>query len=142
MREQMKDLNWKWKPKRWWIGLIAFWLISTVGAGIIARGGDANTYSQESGFVILVMMIFAIFAACTDRNWSIPKRMFWIIGVWIIQAVLQTPASLIAGLISKSHLVERTSSLLACIPLVVWAMHRSKFFVEPIVDKNIGGQEK
>jgi len=135
MTEKTDKINWKWRPKRWWIGLILFWLISTVGAGIIARTGNSPTYSQESGFIILVMLIFAIFAVCTDRGWNIAIRIVWVIGVWIIQALLQLPASLIAVLISKPHLVERVASLLAAFPLVIWAMRRSKFFVESIVDK-------
>lgn len=121
--------NWKWKPKRWWIGLIFFWFISTVGAGIVARTG--GSYGQESGFIIMIMLIFAIWAACTDRAWSIPIRVVWVIGVWIIHAFLIIPAGLIATLISKTHLVERTTSLLAAFPLVIWAMRRSKFFIEP-----------
>ncbi len=133
MMEESNKTNWKWKPRRWWLGLILFWFISTVGAGIIARSGGSD--SQESGFIIVIMLIFAILAACTDRNWRIPKRIFWVIGVWIIHAFLIIPAGLIAVLISKPHLVERTTSLLAAFPLVIWAMRRSKFFVEPDRDK-------
>ena len=133
MMEESNKTNWKWKPRRWWLGLTLFWFISTVGAGIIARSGGSD--SQESGFIIVIMLIFAILAACTDRNWSIPKRILWVIGVWIIHAFLIIPVGLIAVLISKPHLAERTTSLLAAFPLVIWAMRRSKFFVEPIVEK-------
>lgn len=135
MKESNKT-NWKWKPKRWWLGLILFWFISTGGAGIIARSGGFYSETHAGGFIGLIMLIFAIFAACTDRNWSIPKRIFWVIGIYIMYFLLEIPACLIAGLISKPHLVERTTSLLACIPLVIWVMRRSKFFVEPTVDKN------
>lgn len=120
---------WKWKPKRWWIGLIIFWLVSTIGAGVIARAG--GILSIESGFIIMIMLIFSIFAAFTDRGWKIPIRILWVIGVWIIHAFLVIPAGLIAVLISKPHLAERAASLLAAFPLVIWAMRRSKFFVEP-----------
>jgi len=82
-----------------------------------------------------MLLIFAIWAACTDRDWSVLKRIFWVIGVWIIHAFLTIPAGLIATLISKPHLVERTTSLLAAFPLIIWAMRRSKFFVEPLVEK-------
>ena len=118
----------KWKPKRWWIALVVFWLISAVGSGIIARTGGNN--SNESGFIILTMLIFAIFAAITDKSWDIYKRIIWIIGIWIIHAFLMIPALLIATLISKPHLVVRTTSLLAAIPLIIWSMRRSKFFIE------------
>ncbi|MFH1045522.1 MAG: hypothetical protein V1727_00975 [Candidatus Omnitrophota bacterium] len=133
MIEESNKTNWKWKPRRLGSGLVLFWFISTAGAGIIARSG--GSYDQESGFIILIMLIFAILTACTDRNWSISKRIFWVIGVWIIHAFLIIPTGLIAVLISKPHLVERTTSLLAAFPLVIWAMRRSKFFVEPIVEK-------
>lgn len=132
--EESNKTNWKWRPKRLWLGLILFWLISTVGAGIIVRSGNSD--SQASGFIVLTMLIFAIFAACTDRGWSIPKRIFWVIGVWIIHAFLIIPAGFIAAFISRPHLLDRAASLFAAFPLVIWAMRRSKFFVEPIVDKN------
>jgi hypothetical protein len=124
----------KWKPKRWWVALIMFWFISTVGAGIIARTG--GTYSVESGFIILIMLMFAIFAAITDKGWNIYKRIIWVIGLWIIHALLMLPASLIATLVSKPHLVERTTSLLAAIPLVIWSMRRSKFFIEQCIKES------
>ena len=133
MIEKNDKAGWKWKPKRWWLGLIFFWFISTVGEGIIARSGGG---SVEGGFIILIMLIFSIFAAYTDRGWSIPKRIFWVIGVWIIQSLLILPAGLIAVLISKPYLVDRAASLFAAFPLVIWGMRRSKFFVEPIVEKN------
>ena len=123
----------KWRPKRWWIALIAFWLISTVGAGIIARSG--GTYSVESGFIIFIMLLFALFAAFTDKSWNVYKRIIWVIGIWIIHAILLIPAGLIATLISKPHFVERTASLIAAIPLVIWSMRRSKFFVAQNIKK-------
>jgi hypothetical protein len=124
----------RWKPKRWWIALIGFWLISTVGAGIIARTG--GTYSMESGFIIFAMLIFTIFAAITDKSWKIYKRIIWVIGIWIIHALLIIPASFIAAFVSKSYLVDRTTSLFAATPLVVWAMRRSRFFVEQNIKEN------
>lgn len=125
--------NWKWKPNRWWIGLIIFWFISTIGAGVIAR-----IYGQESGFIIMTMMIFAIWAACTDRGWSIPIRIVWVIGIWIIHTLLSLPIAFMLLPLSYSlgaHLVDRGISLFAALPLVVWAMSRSKYFVEPVVKK-------
>lgn len=124
----------KWRPKRWWIALIVFWFISTVGAGIIA--GSGGTYSIESGFIVFVMLLFAIFAAFTDKGWNIYKRIIWVIGIWIMHAFLLIPAGLIARLISKPHLVERTASLIAAIPLVIWSMCRSKFFVTQAIKKD------
>ncbi len=126
--------NWKWKPKRWWIGLIIFWLISTIGAGVIARSG--GSYGDESGFIIMTMLIFAIWAACTDRSWSIPKRIIWVFGVWIVQAILTIPVAFIVVIlffdVSSPRLIDRGVTLFAAFPLVFWAMRRSTFFVEPV----------
>lgn len=123
-------VNWKWKPKRWWIALVIFWLVSTTWAGIIARTGGSE--SMENSAIILTMLIFAIGCTCADRSWSIIKRVFWVIGLWIMHAILIIPAIFVAGIIStKPHLFERMVSLLAAIPLVIWTMRRSKFFVEP-----------
>lgn len=130
--------NWKWKPYRWWIGLIIFWLFSTTGAGVIARSG--GSYGDESGFIIFTMLIFAVLGAFTDRSWSIPKRVIWVFGVWILQAILIFPVMFIL-LISFSDyfsvrpdLFDRAGNLFAAFPLVFWAMWRSKFFVEPDVN--------
>jgi len=125
--------NWKWKPYRWWIWLIIFYFISVIGSGIIAR-----IYEQESGFIIMTMMIFAIWAACTDRGWSIPIRILWVFGIWIIHTLLSLSIALILLPLAYSvrpHLVDRGISLFAALPLVVWAMSRSKYFVKPVGKK-------
>lgn len=136
MPEEKKKIktNWKWKPNRWWIGLIIFYFISVVGAGVIAR-----IYGQESGFIIMTMMIFTIWAACTDRGWSIPIRIVWVIGIWFIHAMLSPPIAFI--LFPLAHfvglnLVDRGISLFAALPLIIWAMSRSKYFVEPVGRKD------
>jgi len=136
MSEEKKKIktNWKWKANRWWVGLIIFCFISTIGAGVIAR-----IYGQESGFIIMTMMIFAIWAACTDRGWSIPIRIVWVIGIWIIHTLLSLPIAFMLLPLAYSigsHLVDRGISLFAALPLVVWAMSRSKYFVEPFVRKD------
>jgi hypothetical protein len=50
------------------------------------------------------------------------------------------PAGLIATSISKPNLVERTTSLFAAFPLVIWSMRRSKYFVEQRVEKSDGSK--
>ena len=130
--------NWKWRPKRWWMGLTVFWLISTVGAGIIARSG--GSHGAEGAFITIIMLIFAIWAACNDRSWSVFIRIVWVIGVWIIHALLTIPMIFTVGLLAYStgrpHLVDRVICLFAAFPLVIWAMRRSKFFVEPVVKED------
>jgi len=53
------------------------WFISTVGEGIIARSGVAP--EGEGGFIIMIMLAFAIWGACIDRGWNVsilPKYSF------------------------------------------------------------------
>lgn len=68
----VKGITWKWKPVRWQIALILFWLVSTVGTGVIAR--TTGSYEADAGFIIFIMLLFACFAALADRGWSIPTH--------------------------------------------------------------------
>ena len=128
-----KVTTWKWKPVRWWVALIAFWLISTIGAGILVRVN--GSYEGDAGFIILVMLIFACLSAFTDRSWSIQIRIVWVLGIWVMHALLSAPMTYIIGVLiyssGRPELANRGISLLAAFPLVVWALRRSKLFVEP-----------
>ena len=130
--------TWRWKPVRWWVASIAFWLISIIGAGIVAR--IHGSYEADGTVVILIMLVFACFAAFSDRSWSIPIRIVWVLGIWLIFAVLSHPIALIiVPLVDSSprpELADRVVSLLAAFPLVVWALRRSKFFVELEIGKS------
>ncbi len=135
----VKGTTWKWRPVRWWVALIAFWLISTIGAGIVAR--IYGSYEADNGFIILVMLIFACFSAFTDRSWSIPIRIVWVVGIWVIHGLLSAPIALPIVMLwhytsARPELANRGASLFAAFPLVIWALRRSKFFVEPDIAKS------
>lgn len=139
----VEGTTWKWKPVRWWVALIAFWLISTIGAGIVAR--IYGSYEGDNGFIILVMLIFACLSAFTDRSWSIPIRIVWVVGIWFIHGLLSAPIAFTIGMLMYSvrpELANRGVSLLAAFPLVIWALRRSKFFVEPGLRKPISGRSQ
>ena len=129
------EINWKWRAKRWWMGLLIFYVVSVFGCGIMVQTGFAPP-GKEGGFIIFLMMLFAILAACTDRGWSIPIRIVWVIGVWIIHALLTPIAFPLCFLLPRPELCNRTIYLFAAFPLVIWAMRRSRFFVEPVAPKD------
>ena len=132
-------INWKWKPKRWWIGLIIFWFVSTTGAGLIAQAAVGVPHA-EGAFIKLIMIIFLIHSAVTNRNnWSVFIRILWVFAAWVIQSLLLFPAAFSIGLLAhyagRPELAERGMDLSAALPVVIWGMRLSKFFVEPETKK-------
>jgi len=128
-----KKVKWKWRPKRWWLSLIAFWLISTIGASIAAHSGASS--EGETGVIILFMLIFVIWCAVKDRTLKIPARIGYVIGAWVAVQLLQVPILLFAtiiGLPISPHLADRFMALISSIVIVTLAMRRSTFFVEPV----------
>jgi len=135
----VEGIIWKWKPVRWWIALIVFWLISTIGAGILVR--VYGSYEGDSAFIGLVMLIFACFSAFTDRGSSIATRIVWVVGIFVIHNLLSPYISVPIAIFllytsARPELANRGASLLVAFPLVVWALRRSKFFVEPEIAKS------
>lgn len=116
------DKNWKWKPKRWWIGLIVFWLFSTAGArlfGIEPRTADHILYIQ------LLTFLAVIFAAVTDREYSVIKRVVWVIVVPIVYEIIYALGAVFIG-----HPVF--AAVVTSLFVAGCSMRRSKYFVEPV----------
>ena len=135
-RQENQGLNidhWRWKPGRWWIGLMLFWLGINCGAEVFAAAGFSP--KAEAALVIAAMMAFIIWSAALDRGWPALYRLFWVIGMWILHAFLCLPIGL---LVIRTfypytpHQSERLTSLVAAIPMIIWAMRRSTYFVEPV----------
>jgi len=144
----MEDkLQWQWRPKRWWIGLLIFWLIAGGGAGIMARGGSGST---SPAFVTAAMLLFIIFASFTDyRGWSVLTRIGWAFGLLLMHAPVSFTFSLIFLFVAVSvgakplidnpanpFLLDTAANLFAASPFVIWAMRRSKSFVEQFEEKD------
>jgi hypothetical protein len=129
MKEKI-NVKWKWRPKRWWIGL--------------ARSGISN--EGEKGFIILLMLIFATVAAINDRAWKIYIRVIWVIGLWVIHAILSFPIAFIIGPLfiyaDRLYLLDRAVVIIAAFPLIIWAMRRSKYFVTPITENTNISEKK
>ena len=126
----MAKTAWKWKSKRWWLWVVLFWFVSATGCGIISRtGGD---HAAEGIFVLVLLFIFSIFAAITDREWQPGKRILWAIGIPLMFFAVKIPMVIVSVLMTytKPEMADRANTLSAAIVLFVWAMWRSKYFVE------------
>jgi len=134
--------HWEWRPRRWWIGLLIFWLIAGGGAGVMARSGVPGVEPTSPAFITAVTVIFVIWAATTDRGgWGVPVRIGWVIGLWLLHAVLSVALSLILGYLITSaginnpenpDMLARAGNLYAAFPIVIWAMRRSRVFVREV----------
>jgi predicted branched-subunit amino acid permease len=126
------DDKWKWKPKRWWIGLIVFWLFSTAGARLF--GIEPKT-SDQYGFILILTFLAVIFAAITDREYSLPKRILWVIVVPIVYEIIFALGSVIIG-----H--QGFSAVVKSLIIVACCMRRSKYFVEQVNEIKIDEHQK
>ena len=138
--ENKKEIQWTWKPKRWWVSLVGFCFVSIVGGGLVAITKSFHGL-DETAFIIVIMMGYAISSICNERkNSSIVWRIVWIFGVWIVHAVLAVIIALfiivIPGLSNRLNDYELNviTTTLAAIPFVIWAMRRWTYFVEHIPD--------
>jgi len=126
---------WKWKPRRWWLALLIFWLFCTIGASLVVRSGQPKA---ASGFIIATMLAFIIMCVSKDRGLKTLSRIFYVISAWIIHAILTFPIGLavLKGYLPVApHLGGRLITLLAAFPIVIYSMRRSTFFVKPIEKK-------
>lgn len=106
----MMRFHWRWG--RVAIALIAYWLISTVGAGLLAR---TDYGSSEQGWIIFVMLGFISICMVTERGqWSAWKRFGFIPLAWIVHAVL-TPLFIGVGILlyraGRPELLDRAMAL-------------------------------
>jgi hypothetical protein len=121
-------VSWQWRSGRWKIALGAFAIIGIVGGNAIRYGTEA--YKWEYNFIVILLLAFAIGAAFTDRDWPVWKRIMWIFGLWILHGFMQfIPFGMITGILTMGMVSNATVSALI---LVLWAMRRSTFFVEPV----------
>jgi len=128
-----KNRKWVWKGYGWIIVLVAFYLWSTVLTELISR--STNGYSLELGFISVFMILIIIIAAFSDREWSVWMRILWVIGTILLFSFILNPiASIITAFLydnaDKPWLAVRASSMLGMIPIIIWAMRRSKLFVK------------
>lgn len=118
--------KWTWKPKKWWISLIIFWFVGASLASIISR--TTRREQNYSFFIILLMVIFITWCETKEREWGILKRIIFVFGMWVLETLLVLPALIIFGFTEG----YKMGNLIASLIIVLIAMRRSTFFVEPI----------
>jgi len=132
-------MQWRWKPKRWWVCLILFCFVSLFGALItIAITGS---YKDGTNFPRIILLGIIIFAVCDARE---GLRFFPKIG-WIFLVLFAHPFFMffccypfLEALFAQTSLefvlafIGPEASTLGAVPFVIWAMRRSAYFVEPI----------
>lgn len=129
------SLQYRWMHARVWLWLILYWLISTIGAGIIARAGADVT--AEVAWIVIVMLALVSVCMATERGqWKVWQRIGFVFLAWIVQAILTIFTLFTFGVLmywgGRSDLVDRVTVFVASIPVVVFAMRRSKLFVTEV----------
>ena len=132
--------SWRWRRNRLVLGLVGFWFLAGGGAGLLARSDSASLQSSAAAFITAVLVVVLVATAVTDRGgWGISLRFLWVVGLWILHAVLSVALLFLfvkAGLYPDvdAGRLERAANLYAAFPFVVWAMRRSWLFVKPALD--------
>lgn len=124
--------RWKWKPIRWVIGLIVFWIIGFVGS---------KNIGYDIGFIYLILLLLLIFSALTDREgWQgYFGNRAWFIACFFLFLFISLTINYLIKIIVTSFPpffpeteVRRVVGLVSATPFVLWALKRSIFFVDPI----------
>lgn len=132
------EIVWQWRPKRWFIALYLLTLFLIIGSKAIFKlpgvhPGDAHLVYNLN---LVVLLLFAIFAAFSEREWPVWKRVLWILALWIVHGLMQLiPFGIIAGKLTNGVVANPT---IVSLILIIFVMRRSRFFVEPSsADKKI-----
>ena len=132
------EIVWQWRPQRWFIALYLLTLFLIIGSKVIfslpgVHPGDAHLVYN---FNVVVLLLLAIFAAFSEREWPVWKRVLWIIALWIVHGLMQIiPFGIIAGKLTNGVVANPT---IVSLILIIFVMRRSRVFVKPAsADKKI-----
>ena len=131
----MANPPYKWRHARLWLCLILYWLVSMIGAGILARVGVARA---ETSWIVLTMLALVIVCMISERGrWKTWQRVLFVPLAWIAQPLLYIPLALPLALMiavldfggGRKDLVDRSIVFLSSLPVVLFAMRQSRLFV-------------
>ncbi len=128
-----KYVGWQWKPKRWWTVLLIFLLV--VAPVLFFIGLIAPDPVNPTALIRMVMIGFLIVSIGTERVWSVGLRLIWVISCYILHILLMYPSVLIFKLYYDAtqnvQIFDFLTVVAATLPIIVWAMRRSTYFVQP-----------
>lgn len=119
---------WKWRPKRWWIALLALVVVSALRAWLLPELGIISPF--------MLFLALSIVTAATDRGWAPSVRVLWVYALQIIPQVIDNS---LYRLTEQPSLIGMLPPFLLCLPFGALAMRRSKLFVHPVVPPEVSG---
>jgi|APCry1669189204_1035204.scaffolds.fasta_scaffold111894_1 hypothetical protein len=144
MEGELPEEYWQFRPERWWKALLAFGCSGTVGTLIVRiitmRSNPEMEFNREYywynnweyNFLALMIISFGVWAAFTDREWPVWKRIVWIFTLLILQFLMKfIPFGIVTGILTMGIV---SPSVISAMILVFWAMRRSTYFVESVVE--------
>lgn len=121
--------QYRWKPEPTFWGLFIY-IVASLSTVWITKLD--KTLRGFSGFIILVMVVFLVVCMATERGqWRVWQRVGFVPLGWLAEAVICFPV----WLLITSHLPlggfrDETTTLLSGLAVVLYAMRRSRLFVE------------
>lgn len=124
----------RWNPLTAWLAVSGYWLVTYLSSRIQALVGAG----AGDGVPVIAAVFFGIVILCmaTERGgWPLIRRAAFVPASLVAHAVLTVPAAAALGILA--HDPERTRSaaegravfLLASLPVLAYAMWRSRLFV-------------
>mgnify|MGYP001591675950 CR=1 FL=1 len=125
----------RWLQSRLWLCLLLYWLISMIGAGVLARAGARTPV--EATWIVFIMLVVVIGCMLTERGrWKVWQRVGFVLVSWLMQVILSIPVAFTIGVLvlnsGSPHLADRTIAFLASLPVVIFALRQSSFFVKTV----------
>ena len=149
-----EKIKWAFRPRRWWIVLSAFLLLCIIGDYLDVVLGLDGDYGWGYFISVAVAIIIAIISAFTGRKKVYQRRdrrrktlltLGWlailpfahgilVLGLFALIGILPLPE---ISLFSEHPILFPTLAVqIPLIPLVLWALWRSRLFVEPTLRKS------
>lgn len=130
----------KWKFWTTIIALFLYWLLLSIDA-MLAKEFELPTLTEWwiNTLIFFSLMVLCIFTYRTKLN--IFYRLLFLPAYWLAHAALTIPAAFVLGILMYDSNHIRTSGehravfILASLPILIFAMNKSKLFTKTIITK-------